>query len=239
MRNPDLICIWPKHLDYPPFRLFIRLYRSFFSKVIVVFTDMHSFWDFTEEVMTHMQFDGVTFEFSYPAIGDDWRNAATNQGLYKSDSPWVLFMEQDFFIKSHKDLEHIWSRREFFNVIGFEEGKRLHPAFLLASRKSIDKTSKDFSAKPPEYDHFGKFTNELDSKEVCLLDEIEIKKNIGYQHMNGLSHNIYLASTNNVENIYKREEFIKYLKSSTTNIEVSDKYKMLLELCLKNLGEKL
>ena len=65
MRNPDLVCVWPKHIDYPPFRLFIRLYRGFFGKVIIVFTDMNNALDFTQEIMSHMNYDGIIFEFSY------------------------------------------------------------------------------------------------------------------------------------------------------------------------------
>ena len=238
MHRPDLIVVWPKNLDYPPFRMFVRYYRELFGKVIVVWTDAPSLWDFTKEVESHMDSDGVVFMYSYTKPGEDWRNQAINMGLNVSNSDWVLFMEQDFFIRGGKDLEEIWNSRDNFELIGFKEGDRLHPAFLLTTKRLINKTSKDFSARPDEgYDHFGKFTSELKTKPV-LLDDLGIIKDEGYTHMNGLSHNFSLCMTSNTQYIYRKKDFEDYLNKSELNIEVSPKYKDLLALCHKELEKK-
>lgn len=235
--KPDLITCWPVNLDYPPFRMFIHLYRHFFNKVIVSWTPMESMWDFRSEVMQDLLAHEVLFLESQARPNRDWRDLATNLALLASDSPWVLFMEQDFFIRSGGDLQKIWMKREHADVIGYKEGgTRLHPAFLLVKRSRIEKTDKDFSAYPDEgFDHFDKFTSQL--PKPLLLDNMEIENGTGYKHMNGLTHNFNLCMRNEVKHIYKKDEFLDYLDRSDTNIEVSQKYRDLVALCKKVLDD--
>lgn len=235
---PDLIVPWPVHLDYPPFRLFVRYYRRFFNRVFIVFTPYESEWNFVEEVKRHMKLDFVDFITTETKSGEDWRNIATNAALNLSTSKWILFMEQDFLIAPGKHLENIWRQKKHSQIIGFKEsGTRLHPGFLLVERKVIDRTDRDFSAYPPEYDHFDKFTEQFGSIHVTLLDDIGIEKDRGYKHMNGLSHNLALCQRGDTKDIYKRDEFVEYLENSDLNIEVTQKYKDLIAHCKKVLNE--
>jgi len=113
----------------------------------------------------------------------------------------------------------------------------------MVERRLINKTGRDFSAKPQEgYDHFGKFTSELKGK-PCLLDDINIKAGAGYNHMNGLSHNLYLASTKQPKNIYRAKEFADYLDRSVDDykgyIPVSQKYKDFVAICKEQVEKVL
>lgn len=237
---PDLIVPWPINLDYPPFRLFIQLYRDWFNQVFVVFTPIESTWDFRKEVMEHMKKDYVYFiDTSLETyVNKDWRDVATNAGLRFCNSDWVLFMEQDFLISSAGHLAKLWDYRGFAKVIGFRQDERLHPAFLLVAKDLIDKTSKDFSpGKEPGQDHFWKFTKELEEMEKpLLLDEVDMVSGKDFLHMNGLSHNFHLCMVGKSP-VYRPKEFNWYLKRSMRNIEVSPKYKDLVKLCKKALRE--
>lgn len=193
---------------------------------------MPSLWDFTKEVMKLMEGEHNIYFLMPPGhVIGDWRNVATNRALSISQSDTVLFMEQDFFIESGGHLTNAWAQLINYDAVGFKQEERIHPAFLLVKRKFIDMTSKDFSANPPHYDHFGKFTQELEEKKC----NIKVLKD-GFMHMNGLTHNFNLCMRNEVENIYRKDEFIEYLKNSVKNVSVDAKYLELIKHCFKVLN---
>lgn len=221
MIKPDVIVVWPKHCDYPLFREFLRSNKDLFNKVIIAITQIESDWDFTEEIKALADED--TIVFNSVSFGD-WRDAATNQALNMSEDPWVLFIEQDFFI-SRDELVKVFERDL---QTGFKESERIHPGFLLVHKRKINNTSKNFEAKPPYYDHFGMFTQQI--------GDLEFLEPGTYRHMNGLTHNFTLCMRNEPQYIYKKDEFIAYLLDSV-KVPVSDDYLLLVDKCLEVLNE--
>lgn len=223
MVKPDLIVVWPKHTDYPPFRQWIHNNKDLFEKIIIAFTDIASEWDFRTEITLDLVGECVLFDAN--CFGD-WRDAATKQALLHAQSGWVLFMEQDFFISRNKLIEVLSEDTQY----GFKQEDRIHPGFLLLKRSRLELTSKNFAANPPHYDHFGGITKQLNN--IAFLD------NKDYLHLNGLSHNFSLCTRSETQYIYGREAFINYLFEST-HYPCSEKYLALVNLCLEALNENI
>lgn len=222
MVKPDLIVVWPKHLDYPQFKHFIQSNRDLFEKVIIAFTDIDSYWDFRPGIVLDLP-DCLIFQSL--SFGD-WRDAATKQALLYSEASWVLFMEQDFFI-SREELIKVFTEGVQY---GFKQEERVHPGFLLLQRDRLEHTSKNFAANPPHYDHFGAITGELHNIKFLEKDQ--------YKHLNGLSHNFSLCTRNTPEYLYGVQEFTTYLIDSV-KYPCSDKYKNLVNLCLEVINESI
>lgn len=213
--KPDVLCAWPVHTDFPMFRHQLRQQRYYFHKVIISFTKMQAEGDYRDFIRNAMSQDRITFVDNEPAQAkEDWRDKATNNALNCSDSEWVLFTEEDFFIfypeefwKMISDL--ILPPVEF---VGYLQDVRIHPCFMLVKREAINKTTKDFGVVPDSLDHFGKFTNELKDVPKAFITETDTKFQESFHHMNGLSQNMYLLQTGQEPN-YRPEEFKGYLKA--------------------------
>lgn len=188
MVKPDLIVCWPKDIFFPFFVKRINRDRGLFDKVIIVMTEGSLDGDCTRDI-EHTLAGAIILApnlLELAAGGKDWRNVATNIALEKSDSSHVLFMEQDFLV-GDDFFKKLFTAAEDFDVIGFRDNNRLHPACLLVKRKILDTTSKDFGAYPPEDDHFSKVTKELMKPGGWVtLDELGITN---WYHMAGLTHN--------------------------------------------------
>ena len=187
--KPDIIAVDPKTIDYPIFTKQVEKYREYFNKVIIISTA--------------------------ELRGGDWRDVATNKGLFESTSDWVLFLEQDFFFTKFFLLA-VRAEVKNYDAIGFWEANRLHPAFLLVKREWIEKTSKDFDPIYEEkLDHFGRFSKEL-VQEGAKIGELEkdlgLKLREDFYHMQGLTHNHNLYRDKNFAPIFKRHEFQTYCK---------------------------
>lgn len=225
MIKPDVIVVWPRNCDYPLWRQQIRNSRKFFTDVIVVFMETNTGSDYREFVQEAMKDDQVKFFQSPPVIGDkDWRDVATNEGLKHSFSKWVYFTEQDFFTTMQFWQEVNLRVRDHYPVIGVMEGDRLHPCSFLCRRESIERTRKDFGIVAGQHDHFWKFTQDL----VTNVEEIAVVKG-GYEHMNGLSHNLSLLEQGK-EITYKPEVFRKYLeKCLKVEVPMHDNFREMAE----------
>ncbi|MFE4707347.1 hypothetical protein [Peribacillus simplex] len=193
----DLILLWPNNCDYPLWRQFIRDNRNRLNRVIIVFTETNVLPKFQEFVQKNMMEDNVTFITNRDHSGnEDWRDVATNEALKYSDSEWVWFTEQDFIINDSKfwqDVQQLATVEKsiaVFQDFGAPSGalRRMHPCCWFLHKTILSQIKKDFSAKPPEYDHFGCIQKQLHEKGILTA---VIPENT-YLHLNGLSHNWYL-----------------------------------------------
>lgn len=206
--KPDIIVCWPRNTDYPLWRQFIHDNRDRFNLVIVVFTETHQGEDYREFVRGAMASDWVLFADSPIVHGEDWRNVAVNYALIQSyNAEWIWFTEQDFFIDNPGDFFIVLNKAVESGPewAAYFDGPRMHPCCLFVKRELLNKTSKNFAANPPHYDHFGKIQKDLEeiTKERILLHN-------GVTHMAGLSHNFRLVADGGLPN-YKPEEFNVYI----------------------------
>lgn len=211
--NIDLINVWPKNCDYPLFREQVAKHRKRFKRVITVFMNPNSGYDYSEFIKEQMK-DTDNLFFESPSFGanDDWRDVATLFGLLNSNAKWVLFTEQDFFYK-----DGLWNEIEgvsdFNDVICAYDSGRMHPCFILIKRKILNKINNDFSVdKKGRYDHFGLIQKELEGLVSEGLNIHGLLKE-NYYHMNGLSHNFRLISDGELP-VYKPNEFKEYIEKT-------------------------
>lgn len=193
----DLIVCWPRDCDYPLFRQFLRLEYRRFSRVLIVFTDHHgpdmSGW--VREVTD------ATFIDSHVS-GGDWRDAAVNQALDRSDAERVWFTEQDFLIG-----EGFWEQVDDSPVIGWQEhDERWHPSSLFVDRALIERTRRYFGPDP--VDHFYAFGKELEA--LSPIKRLEG----GFEHLQGTSQNHSLIDRGVDDGVFKRDRFRRYLAAS-------------------------
>lgn len=207
--KPDVIVAWPKHLDYPLWRKFIKEQRHRFDKVIIIFTDMNTDGDYRDFVKYKMG-DGIIFKTSTPASADqDWRDKAVNMALEYSILNWVWFTEQDFIIHDNDKFWGIVNNfyQRGFKAIGYYQGGvRLHPSCLFVEWETLRQTRMDFGVVPDKHDHFYKIAQDLKNVNTGFMVEDE-----SFTHMNGLSQNIHMLQHGEEPN-YRPAEFLKYTK---------------------------
>ena len=157
--KPDLIITQIKHCDYPIFRGFLMSHRDWFEKVIVYFSEHNRFPYFDHFIQDSLKNLDITWAdpvFINWGV-EDWRNVSTNELLKYSEAEWVCSIEQDWFARDWNKLwEAVQEASKTADYMGWwqENNKYIHPSFWFAKRELLDKTRKDFSAKPP-HDHFG------------------------------------------------------------------------------------
>lgn len=209
MFKPDLIVTWPRNTDYPLWRQFIRDNRTLFEKIIIVFHETNQGYNFREFVTQAMTPDNITFvETDFLPSGDDWRNWSVNNGLRESESEWIFFTEQDFFPKKGfwQDVQKGFEKGA--EVIFAETGGRMHPCCIFIKKSLLNRTHKDFSARPDEgYDHFGRLQKDLTKMDKVSAHVVGEKT---YKHYNGLSHNFRLMAIGEDPN-YEPRDFLDYL----------------------------
>lgn len=214
----DLIAVWPNNLDYPLFRRFIKQNLGRFSKVIISMTEENMGIDFTPFLLESMS---ESFILQPEQAEGDWRQQATTKALLLSDSEWVWFIEQDFFIKDIDKFMTLTSRPDL-DAIGFVDKDRLHPACLMVKREAMKRTSMDFAANPPHWDHFGHFTQDLmTSTKWAKLQSLGLEEGRDWYHHAGLSQNYKLTQQGLVPN-YNIQNFLVYNANSRTDLVDQD-----------------
>lgn len=202
----DLLVVHPDNCDYPLFRKFLIENRDLFKDVFIAFTRSNKA---DERAFVRNSLQALNIHFLEPETpnGRDWRDYATNEMLKLSKSKYVLFMEQDFFI-TRESLERIMNKR--VDCVGFYENEtRLHPAFLLIDRLSLNLTGRNFAANPPDYDHFGMIQKKLEQNDVRIATLEQL--NVYYEHMAGLSHNLTLLQDGK-KVTYKPQQLSEYFE---------------------------
>lgn len=206
MIKPNLLTVFPTHMDYPLFRYNLTRFRKYFNEVIIAFSPGlkdRNMEPFIRRSLKDCIFVTPGIEFS------DWRQNAVRAMLRKSCSDYILFTEQDFFVKNESFFDKVFKNPNN-QFIGYKEGNRIHPAFALIKVELLYLTSKDFSAYPDEgMDHFGKFFKELqDLVKFRELKDFGLEFGREYFHMSGLTQNVYLFKLGRP--FYKAEEFLTY-----------------------------
>lgn len=225
MITPDILVVQPLHLDFPLWRCNMVKYKDYFRSLTIVFSNHYQEKDYSNFIRVQLPFAKFV---EYKGDKADWRNGAVNAGLDSMpDNGYVLFMEQDFFWKDEKFLKTVFSINEIFgmppiNVITFSEDRRTHPAFAVVKREIVNKTRRDFSAVPPQGDHFHNFFNDIflgePGKRLYNLSGgtnytlSEMSKIITYKedyyHLNGLSQNYHNYKLG--ELFYQEDQFLAY-----------------------------
>lgn len=196
----DIICCNPRDCLYPWFMRKMNNERHRFGKIIVIMTQQATEYNFTNYIKDNIK--DVTIIEEYVDDGKDWRNAAITEALKISDGDRILFLEQDFLF-DQDFLDRTLSIDA--NTIGFYQGDRLHPAFLLVKRFILEKTRKDFSVDPDKGDHFSKLTKDLrEIGGIYLLPDDN-----SWYHLAGLTQNYRMTS-----HWYQPQIFSQYNKLS-------------------------
>lgn len=186
----------------------MTIHRGLFNKIIVVMTQKSGRLDVSQTIastipevtLLDIEFDGRR----------DWRDLAVNKALNLSTSDKVLFLEQDFLF-DHKALPRVLESPSPA-IFVIQEG-RIHPAFMLVDRKLIEASSRDFSADPPRYDHFGLFTREIkDMGNWATITDPEHGQgdiSLEYLHLNGVTQN-YVVGLDHPEQVHMPNRFLTY-----------------------------
>lgn len=201
--KPDILVVWPLHLDFPLFRWNMVKYKDCFRSLTIVFSNHYQEKDYSNFIRVNLPFAKFV---EYQGDKADWRNGAVNAGLDSiPDNGSILFMEQDFFW-NETFLDKVL--KDKYKFLYFTEGERIHSAFAIVDRKLIDKTSRDFSAYPDtdNKDHFGRFFDELTTG--ININELGVRNRIDYYHLNGLSQN-YMNYKND-QPFYNKDDFLTY-----------------------------
>jgi len=208
----DLILCQPRHVDYPWFRFKLKEWRKYFDKVYIALTQ-----GLEPDISQFLigDYKGARFIKSPKTDGlTDWRHLAVKDVLITfSQSEWVLFLEQDFLMTDHF-LESMCLNASIYryDLIYYQEDKRIHPAFCLARKEDIVKTSMDFSANPPQYDHFGKFFEELfkivEENKRIEIKELGFEEKKDFYHMCSLTQNYHCHKLK--EPLFRPEIFLAY-----------------------------
>ena len=204
----DLIICHPIHLTYPLWMKFIHENRERFNKVIVIFTFMNAgSGDYRKFVTDTFSKDNIIcVDNDEVEAKDDWRNIAINKALKYSNSEWVYFTEQDFTPKGNfwHEIEDLMKR---VAVFGYYQDARLHPCCIFIKKELLNNTSKNFGVIRDVSDHFSRFQQELEKKDIMIG---VIPSYLG-EHMNALSQNMYMLQ-NGEEPNYQPERFKEYCK---------------------------
>jgi hypothetical protein len=207
----DILVTWPCHMDYPLFRESLESIHKHtkVNKIIAGFSNHYRKYDFRVflgEVLPFVDF--INHIFPYP---DDWRNVVTNEMLKQSDADYVLFLEQDF-VTIPKFWDQFFAEISSSRMAGWiDEGGRLHPSFLCVERELLNQTSLNFSANPPDHDHFGKVSAELLELYPGFLDIQRYKEH--WTHVGGLTQNYNLIVDGKYPN-YNLFQFSLYNRQS-------------------------
>lgn len=216
MIRPDIICTQPSYVDFPLWRFYLEKNRAIFNKIYIGLSNAHrsvNVFEFERKELARL---GATIVEDSGNIKDhDWRSSAVNRCLALATSDRMLFLEQDFVVSNDNFWKDVIARPE--PLIGFKEdlerSGRLHPAFLLVDRSILNKTSLQFSAMPPAFDHFGKVSEELEAQvSPIYLEDLFPNQ---WEHLAGLTHN-YSLVMNGEQPCYKKERFVEYNKQLLT-----------------------
>lgn len=201
----DLLVTWPTNCDYPLYRKFIAENASRFKNIIISFSETPGV-NYVPFIIKDLYKHRCMFVENSITTQGDWRNIAVNSGLKQSNADLVWFTEQDFYPRKGF-FEFVKSCKN--DVFGVYQQSRLHPCSIFASRKIIDLMPRNFSANPPEYDHFGFVQKWLKKQNI----EVASIPEHTYFHYNGLSHNWSLLTRGMPAN-YQPSIFYAWIRQS-------------------------
>ncbi len=163
--NCDIVLQYCVFNDYPIWRRNISKYRDKFNKIILYPSRHHGYIDlekFSRRMLKETWVDPVEIDFGK----QDWRQAETDPCLEYVESGWIMFSEQDFFVKDwdkfYKDVEGMMGEYDMFGWWNPTHHPYIHPCCLFIKKELFNKTQKDFRAHPeiPGCDHFAMLTKD-------------------------------------------------------------------------------
>lgn len=211
------LVLWPDSFDYPLFRKNLPELQEKVDEVIICFTKHgnHSLREWIKKNTSGVKFINEE-DSSY--IEGDWRNKATNYLIDKAKGDWILFLEQDFFIRDYdRFFEKVKQAQKTYGLISFKEADRFHPAFFLIERQILEKITTDFSARGEGQDHFWYVSKQLEDRcDFVDLNILDLHNTIDWIHMGGLTENYFAKKP-----YYKLDEFYAY-NDACTQVETSE-----------------
>lgn len=187
--NVDKILQWCIFSDYPLFRAHAKKYRDKVNKIILYPSRQHGVLDleqFAKDVFKETWVDPVPINYGI----EDWRQAETIPCLKYSNSEWLWFSEQDFFVKNwDKFYEDIELAMHYSDMIGWWNPTHfpyIHPSCLFIKREMLEKTQKDFRAHPEinGADHFAMLTKDVQT----IGGKITTLQDLGYEDWKDAFH---------------------------------------------------
>lgn len=231
MPNIDLFVVWPSAVDFPLYREWLENNKKTFNHIFVSISQSHRRLDFTEFLTRELSKIENLTAISTETFDSDWRSYSVNKMLNISNSKYCLFMEQDFLI-SKESLFAVLEESEKHDGVVIPDGNRFHPCFLLLKRSVIDSTSKDFAPDTPEYDHFGRFSQEIANRDLISINAIISEKD--YYHMAGLTYNYLLAMDGQPPN-HNLYNFLVYNAASRVSGVKQDERYVALSISAESL----
>lgn len=227
----SVIVSWPDGLDFPVFRAKLPELLKHVGEVVISF-NRHGHTSLRKWLKDHMQMDGVVLiDGENAPHGGDWRNKSTNAALDVARGDMILSLEQDFLIYDY-DWFFGRVRQSSKEIVGFRETNRLHPAFLLVSRRLLDSTHKDFSVMGTGQDHFAAVSSQLLANKYDTLYGLGLTDGVHYKHLRGLSDNYFAP-----EPYFDLPSFCEYNQQCMElDIPMSEYWNSEMERCAKKCG---
>jgi len=188
----DILSQYCCHCDYPIWRADLAKHRGKFNKVILYPNEYYrdlDFKAFAKKVLQETWVENHVIDWFAPGV--DWRQVEVEPMLELSDSEWIYFNEQDWFVKDYdKFYEAVFKAMdEGADAIGWMNPTHfpyLHPACFFVKRELLNKTNLDFRAHSEISggDHFCMITKDL--KEMGA--KIVTTEDLGFTHWEDCFH---------------------------------------------------
>ena len=237
MPTVDVLSQYCLHCDYPIWREHLKKYRDKFNKVILYPNEYYrdlDFKAFAKENIKETWVENHVIDWTTPGI--DWRQAEVEPMLELSDSEWVYFSEQDWFVKDwDKFYEAIFkAMEEGADAIGWMNPTHfpyLHPACFFVKRELLDKTKLDFRCHSEINggDHFAMITRDLEKlgAKIVTTEEMGFKYWKDCFHLGGVTGN-YVDSYNPDFEFHRPNIFYVYnYWTRKANVEQSPEFLQL------------
>ena len=193
--NIDKILQYCVYADYPVWRAHLNKYRNTVNKIILYPSRHHGIVDleeFSKRVILETWVDPLQIDYGK----EDWRQAETVPSLKYSDSEWLWFSEQDFFIKNwdifYEDIDKLTKKSDMFGWWNETHFPYIHPCCLFIKRELFEKTTKDFRAHSeiPGCDHFAILTRDAErlGAKIVKLQDLGYEEWVNCFHLGGLTY---------------------------------------------------
>ena len=193
--NVDVVTQWCVYNDYPVFRKLLMENRDKVNKIILYPSRHHGvvdLEDFARDVFLETWVERKPIDYGVT----DWRQGETEPCLELSDSEWIWFAEQDFFVRDwdrfFNDAQKLMGKSDMFGWWNETNFPYVHPCCLFIKRELLDRTNKDFRAHSEinGADHFAMVTHDakkLGAKIIKLQDVGYVEWEDAF-HLGGLTY---------------------------------------------------
>lgn len=223
---------YPRATDYVLFRENLPKLLEQVDEVLICFTDQSgtdlSAW--TLEQMRSFSKVRVCDVRTSEISAGDWRNKATNQLINMAKGDVLISLEQDVLIKDYtKFFSTVFEAMKTYQVVGFVEEMRIHPALLFFTREAINKTPRDFSVMGIGKDHFYDVSMHLKQQKWTTLQNLDLIATRDFYHFRGLTDNFHAAKP--YYDLPRFRWYVEQCQKSTVDVlpEWRDKEKSIIQ----------